>query len=214
MKNIFTVYNKIELLDSLISKDDVVLDIGFWGQGVKFDSENWPHRLLIERAMDVYGIDLEYDEEVLPNEDRLKYKKAAAEDFQFDKKFDVIFAGDLIEHLVNPGLFLENAKKSLKPGGRLIMTTPNAFNLFNIAGKITREEPVTNVDHTFYFNRRTIETLLNKCGWQVAEFGFMYTLDYKIKESFKKKFLNVLYKLVSKFTPKMYETLIVVARVG
>lgn len=212
MKNNFSVHNKIELLDLLISKEDEVLDVGFWGQGITSDSKHWPHRLLKERAKVVYGIDIEYDESQILESERFKYKKVAAEDFDFDKKFDVVFAGDLIEHLVNPGLFLENAKKSLKDGGRLIITTPNTFNLFNLAGKLTREEPITNSDHTFYFNRRTIATLLNKCGWKVSEFGFMYTLEYEINESLKKKFLNILYKFLSKFTNKYYETMIVVAK--
>lgn len=210
-KQVFTVHNKTALLDKLISKEDVVLDVGFWGQGITIDSPAWPHRLLERRAQEVYGIDIAYEEEKLPKQSRYRYKRAAAEDFSFDIKFDVIFAGDLIEHLVNPGLFLDNVKKNLKPGGRLIVTTPNTFNLFVMAGKLTRQEPPINADHTFYFNRRTIKTLFEKCGWEVDSFGFMYTLDYDIKESFKKKVLNIIYKVLSRFTPKFYETLIVVA---
>lgn len=208
----FVVKNKLELLGKLISKEDVVLDIGFWGQGVKISDDNWPHRLLKESAGEVYGLDIEYDESAIPEGERSKYMKAPAEDFFFDRKFDVIFAGDLIEHLVNPGLFLDNVKKHLKEGGRLIITTPNTFNLFNMAGKLTRPEPIVNSDHTFYFNKRTVEVLLNKCGWKISEFGYMYTLDYKIKESIKKKFLNFLYWFLAKWTPKYYETMIVVAK--
>ncbi len=212
MSETLIVRNKVELLDTLISKDDTVLDVGFWGQGKTFEDPTWPHKLLRDRAKDIYGIDLVYDESVIPENERHKYKIAAAEDFNFDEKFDVIFAGDLIEHLVNPGLFLDNAKKHLKPEGRLIMTTPNTFNLFVMAGKLTRPEPPINSDHTFYFNKRTISKLLEKCGWEVSQFGFMYTLDYTHKESLKKKFLNLIYFILSKFTPKFYETMVVVAR--
>jgi len=211
MNTVFTVHNKIELIDKLISQNDVILDVGFWGQGITMENKAWPHYLLLNKTKDVYGIDLEFDIEKISPENRHKYKKVAAEDFKFDVKFDVIFAGDLIEHLVNPGLFLKNCIENLKPKGRLILTTPNTFNLFNMAGKLTREEPVTNSDHTFYFNRKVINTLLQKCGWEVQTFGFMYTLDYNIKESYKKKILNFIYKFISFFTPKFYETLIVVA---
>lgn len=213
MGTVFTVHNKVELLDTLIKKTDVVLDVGFWGQGKTNESPTWPHKLIKDRAGDVYGLDLVYEESVLPSSDLHKYKKAAAEDFTFDKKFDVVFAGDLIEHLVNPGLFFDNVKKHLAPDGRLIMTTPNAFNLFVMAGKLTRPEPPINPDHTFYFNRRTMEILLGKCGFEVDSFGFMYTLDYTHKESIKKKFLNIVYKVLSKFTPKFYESLVIVAKV-
>ena len=211
MLPVFTVKNKVELLDTLIKKTDTVLDIGFWGQGKTYESPTWPHKLLKDRAGDVYGLDLVYDESVIPDADRAKYKVAAAEDFHFDKKFSIIFAGDLIEHLVNPGLFLDNAKAHLDAGGKLIITTPNTFNLFVMAGKLTRPEPPINPDHTFYFNRRTIEILLQKCGFAVESFGFMYTLDYTHKESYKKKFLNIIYRVLSWFTPKFYESMVVVA---
>ncbi|WP_372987687.1 methyltransferase domain-containing protein [Marinobacter sp.] len=39
--------------------------------------------------------------------------------------FDVIMAGELIEHLEDPISFLDECFKALKPGGRLILSTPN-----------------------------------------------------------------------------------------
>ena len=92
------------------------------------------------------------------------------------------------------------------------MTTPNTYNLFVMTGKLTRPEPPINPDHTFYFNRRTIGKLLEKCGWGVSQFAFMYTLGYTHKESYKKKILNVIYFILSKFTTKFYETMVVVAQ--
>lgn len=204
-------FNKVDVLHHLINPNDVVLDVGFWGQGITWESEQWPHKLLRNRAKEVWGIDIVYDASVIPEPDRYRYKQAAAEDFSFDKKFDVVFAGDLIEHLVNPGLFLDNVRRHLAPGGRLIMTTPNAFNLYVMAGKLTREEPPINPDHTFYFNRRTIKVLLEKCNFEVKTFGFMFTLGYKHKESLKKKCLNLLNRVLRTWTPKFDETLVIVA---
>jgi 2-polyprenyl-3-methyl-5-hydroxy-6-metoxy-1,4-benzoquinol methylase len=213
MKKIFTVHNKVELINKLFCVDDVVLDVGFWGQGKKINSDTWPHVLLKKRTKEVWGVDIEYDENLLAKDDLYRYKKEPGESFSFERKFDAVFAGDLIEHLTNPGLFLSNVKKHLNKEGRLIITTPNTFNLFLIAGKIMRFEPPINPDHTFYFNTRTLEILLGKCGFEVEEFGFVYTLDYDLKESFKKKCLNIFYKVLSFFTPKYYETVVVVAKV-
>jgi 2-polyprenyl-3-methyl-5-hydroxy-6-metoxy-1,4-benzoquinol methylase len=213
MHKVFTVKNKVELFDKFITKNSSVLDVGFWGQGKTNESPTWPHKLIKNHSGDVYGIDIVYDEAFILPEERFKYQKAAAENFNFNRKFDIVFAGDLIEHLINPGLFLENAKQHTAENGRLIMTTPNTFNLFVLVGKLTRPEPVINSDHTFYFNRRTIQVLLEKCGWEVEFFGFMYTLDYTHKESLKKKFLNLIYRFLSFFTPKYYETLVVVAKI-
>ncbi|MCU0568961.1 MAG: class I SAM-dependent methyltransferase [Oculatellaceae cyanobacterium Prado106] len=51
----------------------------------------------------------------------------------FDAEFDVIFFSEVIEHLPLPvHLVLEKLKRSLKPGGTLICSTPNLYRLRNI----------------------------------------------------------------------------------
>lgn len=208
MKNFYK--NKLDYINDNIKENDAVLDIGFWGQGVKMDNENWPHRLIKDKSKIVYGLDLDFDEKLF---DSNFYKKANAKNFQFDVKFDVIFAGDLIEHLSNPGLFLESCKKNLKPDGKILITTPNCFNLFNFSSKITRREPLSNSDHTCYFNITTLEQLLNKSGLVVSDYSFLYDLGVKFKPSIKKRFLDIIYLILSKFTNKYLETLVVEAKI-
>jgi len=213
LQNFKIFKNKNVFLQTIISKKDTVLDVGFWGQGVSADEKHWPHKYLLELANQLDGIDLFFDEKyvqkVNPNG---VYIKVEAESFELSKKYSRIVAADLIEHLVNPGLFLDQCAKHLEKDGVLILTTPNAFNLFNLAGKIMNYEPATNNDHTCYFNTKTITTLLDKCGWEVSQISYLYTLGPIHRESFKKKVLNVFYKLSSRVTPKYMETMVVVAR--
>lgn len=42
-----------------------------------------------------------------------------------DNFFDVVIAGDLIEHLVDTDVFLDELCRVLRPGGHLLITTPN-----------------------------------------------------------------------------------------
>ncbi|MBI4919683.1 class I SAM-dependent methyltransferase [Candidatus Azambacteria bacterium] len=205
--------NKSELIDDFIDDADIVLDAGFWGQGVGVNSNNWVHKMLLDKAKEVYGIDVDFDLSKLADIGNYKqnYKKRSAENFDFRVKFDVIFAGDIIEHLSNPGLFLKSCAKNLKNGGRLIITTPNCFNLFHLAEKISKAEPTVNPDHVCYFNAKTLRRLLEKNGWRVKEIAYLHSLGVDYPESYKKKFLNVLYSAVSKFTPKFLETLTIVA---
>lgn len=208
----YTIFkNKKELIGSLIKSGDVVLDVGFWGQGVRVEDPRWPHKLLREQASDVYGLDLEYDESLVPGYRADHYFKQSAEDFSMDERFDAIFAGDLIEHLSNPGLFLDSCKRNLKEGGRLIITTPNCYGLFDLFSKIAHFEPVINRDHTCYFNIRTLKQLLGKNGWELQETGFLYSLGCTYQESMKKRLINVLYRVLSWWTPKFIETVVVVA---
>lgn len=210
MKKYKIYKNKKDLVSDLIDREDTVLDVGFWGQGIKITDKKWPHRLILDRSKDVYGIDIDFDEGQI--KDKQRYKKANAENFDFDVDFDTILAFDLIEHLSNQGLFLDACKRNLKNDGKLILTTPNCFGMFNLTAKLMNFEPTVNKDHTCYYNIKTIKALLKKNGFEVVSVGFVYTLGYDYKESIKKKFLNVLYYTLSKFTPKYIETLVIVAR--
>lgn len=202
--------NKQELLGTLIGTEDTVLDVGFSGQGIGNDDPQWPHALLKKRAKEVYGVDVVLARAQFPDTER--YQEASAEAFSFPNvRFTKVFAGDLIEHLPNPGLFLDQVRAHLTEGGELILTTPNAFNLFNLAEKLTKDEPTVNRDHTCYFNHRTLRVLLQKCGFEVIEVAYLYSLEYSHKESIKKKFLNVIYAMLAQLTPKFIETLVIIA---
>ncbi len=200
--------DKQELIEREIRNTDRVLDIGFLGQGIRKDNPKWPHALIRRRAQEVFGLDITLDDEFRADP---HYIEGNAENFLLPVQVDVIFAGDLIEHLSNPGLFLDSCKRALLPCGRLIITTPNTFNLFNLAEKLTKREPTVNPDHTFYFNSKTLLKLLEKNGMRAETVDYLYTLGYGHAESWKKKALNMIYAVLSKFTTKFAETLVVVA---
>ena len=50
-----------------------------------------------------------------------------------DAAFDALFAGELIEHLPDPRPALAEFRRVLRPGGALILTTPNRLRLANLA---------------------------------------------------------------------------------
>lgn len=202
--------SKKELIQNQISGDDVVLDVGFWGQAIGIEDKNWVHNILKSQAKEVFGVDINFDETKLENPEN--YKKQSVENFDFENKFDVIFAGDLIEHLSNMGLFLDSCKRNLKDDGKLILTTPNCFALFNIIEKVFKKEPSVNSDHTVYFNFLVLKKLLEKNGWTVSQEMYLDDVWPKYKQSLKRKFLYGIYKFLSLFTPKYIENIVVVAK--
>jgi 2-polyprenyl-3-methyl-5-hydroxy-6-metoxy-1,4-benzoquinol methylase len=48
-----------------------------------------------------------------------------------DNQFDLIFAGEVIEHLVDTDGFIADVRRVCKPGGRLLLTTPNLASFEN-----------------------------------------------------------------------------------
>ncbi|MFP5333815.1 MAG: class I SAM-dependent methyltransferase [Actinomycetes bacterium] len=82
--------------------------------------------------------------------------------------FDLVVAGEVIEHLEEPGSFLRAMKALVRPDGRLLLTTPNAYRPQNALLALTSREWV-HPDHVVQFSPRTLTVLLERCGWDVVE---------------------------------------------
>ena len=53
------------------------------------------------------------------------------EDVNFDTNFDAIISMHVIEHLCSPQQHLEKAYEATRPGGKMILCTPNANSLYH-----------------------------------------------------------------------------------
>lgn len=90
---------------------------------------------------------------------------------------DVVLMLEVIEHLWNPRLCLENVADTLRPGGHLILTTPNPrwsrarFDLLirNELSCFTMEDLRVN-HHVFTPWPHVIERLLSVCGFEIIEY--------------------------------------------
>ncbi len=75
--------------------------------------------------------------------------------------FDLIWCSEVIEHLENPKASIEEFKRVVKPGGKIIMTTPNSyFWLYKIAklfGKTPRD--LQNKTHKHFFSEKHIKEI-------------------------------------------------------
>lgn len=109
-----------------------VLDIGCVAHDTaRFDDPAWLHRNIAEAAAACIGVDI------------LEDGIAAMQDAGFDAivhdlttglgplepraPFDVIVAGELIEHVGDLDMLFEIARTALAPDGEMILTTPNPY---------------------------------------------------------------------------------------
>ncbi len=96
------------------------------------------------------------------------------ENYDFKRKFEVIILGDVLEHVDNQGLLLDNVRKHLKSDGLLIITTPNA--------KWPTVFKTTNPTHTLWHDHSTLSVILARHGFTIINFKYYYgnKLDYNI----------------------------------
>jgi ubiquinone/menaquinone biosynthesis C-methylase UbiE len=59
-----------------------------------------------------------------------------------DHSFDIVYAAEIIEHLYNPDRLVEEAHRVLKPGGYLLVTTPNLAAWYNRALLLCGIQPI------------------------------------------------------------------------
>jgi len=82
-----------------------------------------------------------------------------------DTRFNIVTAFDIIEHTVDPIVFLEQIKTVLKPDGTLILVTPDIshFLRYIMRGYWPMIQPT---QHFILFSRKSIKIALEKAGYK------------------------------------------------
>jgi len=181
-----------------------VLDVGCTDHVVRGGSVYWLHKYLSDNFPDTVGIDI--SEENLQRMRSIGYKNLFnmdAESFSFDQSFDTIVAGELIEHLSNPGKFLERAHTHLSPNGRLIITTQYPFTLLHILyAYLKYPKTCQNPEHTCWFCVENMKNLVARYGFKENHFDLI--MDYRLdNSSWKFKLFARLLIAFRFFIPKM-----------
>ncbi|MDQ4121813.1 MAG: class I SAM-dependent methyltransferase [Acidobacteriota bacterium] len=141
------------------------------------------HFELAKIADELYGFD--FDErgiEILKEHGTKNLFRADLESLQevpLNKTFDVIIAGEMIEHLSNPGLFLRGIQRFMNPQTNLIITTINAYCgmrmfTYGLRGRGGAHEPV-HPDHVAYYSFSTLKVLVERHDLKVKRFAFYNT---------------------------------------
>lgn len=147
-----------------------VLDVGCGiGNFVDWAARRWPHAV---------GVDVDADAVATARDRGLDVHRAdSPSDAVPEGSVDLVTLWDVIEHVADPHEFLRQACASLRPGGLVLIETPDVrFPLRPLTIAIRKViEPIRWSDmlyyaeHRMYFSARGLSTLMASCGLQIVD---------------------------------------------
>jgi len=188
--------------------DKKVLDCGgadHYAFQEKLASKEWLHDKIAGRAKECIGVDiLKQRVDEINKQGRYRFIEANVEKLPFQEEFDVVVAGEIVEHVYNCGLFLDSAWRALKQNGKLIITTPNAYSLTGIIYSIFRRKERCHPEHVCYYSPQTLRYLVERHGFSIDELHCM-------SRPSQSRLIEIMRALVIRWNPLLGEKIVVIA---
>ncbi|MDD5074103.1 MAG: class I SAM-dependent methyltransferase [Candidatus Shapirobacteria bacterium] len=164
---------RVKIILNLIGSNKKVLDVGCGRGEIGY--------LLKQKNNQVFGVDISPGAVRAARRAGVAAKTIDLEEAKipFQQKFDVVLAGEIIEHIFDTESFLKKLSGALKDGGDLIITTPNLASLGRRLLLLVGQNPLVETDinpdlnragHIRYFVKKTLFTILAKNGFRIVNF--------------------------------------------
>ena len=131
---------------------------------------------------------------------------------EFGIQFDVIFAGEVMEHLYDDRKFIRECRNILKPGGILIITVPNLVSLLNRFSMLFGFMPLSAYAaaefHYHFYNRRKLKNLVKEQDLEVL----WATSSYLPLDASKIPVIGKFFAILGDIFPTLGNQLIIFAR--
>jgi 2-polyprenyl-3-methyl-5-hydroxy-6-metoxy-1,4-benzoquinol methylase len=162
------------------------------------------------------GIDIDPDgveilREHLPDHEIVVGDACLLRDHFGDRRFDFIIAGDVIEHIANPGHFVAACVGQLSPNGVVVFTTINAFGIARFLQALLNHEAV-HPDHVAYYSTKTLATLLRRDQLTILESGYYRAEPLSGVISINRAVSNAIEYAATAIWPQFGEGIVVTAR--
>jgi 2-polyprenyl-3-methyl-5-hydroxy-6-metoxy-1,4-benzoquinol methylase len=168
-------------LDALVPAGSRVLDAGC--------STGYLAEQLAQRQCEIVGLELdpaaaEVAEQIC---ERVLVGDVERMELPFEpNEFDVVLGGDIIEHLRDPQAALARLRPFLRPGGRLVLSTPNianwAIRLSLLAGRFDyTDRGLLDRTHTHLFTRRSLLRCIEGAGYRLVSLDYSVPLPQPVR---------------------------------
>lgn len=193
------IFRKEKIMELCVGKN--VLHLGFIQHHNLYEKKiaegDWLHEKINSVASYLVGIDyLKDDVNVIRDKYGYDVYYADVTDIEdmrrvkdhINMSIDVIVCGELIEHVDNPGIMLENLKFFMDTDTILIITTPNPFSYHRMKLMMNGnyECEWLNKEHVSWYSYQTLKQLLDRKGYVEVDYEY-YDAERKDKVNSKLK---------------------------
>lgn len=182
-------FERIKIFLDWIGKKKTVLDLGCYNGAIG--------NLVAKNLNDVFGIEASKSAcEIAAKRGIKVIRRDLEKNFPFeDNKFDVILAGEVIEHIYDTDFFLKECRRVLKEKGILIVSTPNVVSLHRrichlwgyamyMEGSLTVSNMENPAGHIRYYDKSLLIKTVEKNGFKVLKFTSNF-IDFPFKTKLK-----------------------------
>jgi 2-polyprenyl-3-methyl-5-hydroxy-6-metoxy-1,4-benzoquinol methylase len=127
----------------------------------------------------------------------------------FKTEFDVIFAGEIMEHLFDDAKFVREAGEILKSGGHLMITVPNLVFSFNRLRMFFGKTPLFAYApyHYHVYTKKTLKELIESEGFEISKLISSHVLF-----STRRSKMGRIFEILGDFFPSLGAHLMIFAR--
>lgn len=126
-----------------------LLDIGVVEHSLELaEREGWRHAIFARLARKAVGVDILAEEVRILREKGYDLRVCdATSDADIEERFDLVYIGDVIEHVDDPVRLLRFAARHLQADGKILVSTPCPYWWRNIRLMLSDGTFIGNVDH-------------------------------------------------------------------
>jgi len=171
VRQVHTDVDLLQFIESLV-KDRSVLDIGVVSHSARyFDQPDWRHGRIAALARRCVGVDVI---EALVSELNARGFNVvcvdATSEHDLGERFEIVFIGDVLEHVNDPASLLDFAARHLAPDGRIYATTPNPFSRKFYRRFLRDGTSIANLDHVAWITPTQALELARRAGRRLAAY--------------------------------------------
>jgi 2-polyprenyl-3-methyl-5-hydroxy-6-metoxy-1,4-benzoquinol methylase len=153
------------------AKDKAVLDIGAGEHVKEYFSPNWEHQHLAAVAKKCVGVDIDRELVDHYNGKGFHFEQVdACSEHDLGERFDLVFCGDVIEHVDAPLKLLAFCRRHLGAGGMVLITTPNPFFAAYATMRDMRRDRyfMCNLEHVCWITPSQMNELCRRANLEFA----------------------------------------------